>query len=415
MNTQIGIAVGLVLGLAFGIVAAATGSPRLAAAAQAIAPLGTVFVNLVRMVVVPLVAATVFTGVARLGDPRKLGRLGTLTLFFFWSTTLVAIVLGMAMMKLALPFAPATVAPLGEGPSVERLPGTVDFLLGLIPVNPVDAAAKGALLPLIVFVVLFGAAVSALAQESRDRLLALADAVSQAMVKLVHWILRVAPVGVFALAASTAALAGWSMLQNLALFVGAVLAGLVVFYALVYLPLVRFLGRLSPVRFTRACVTPVAIAMATTSSAAALPALFDSAADLGLSRPLSSFVLSLGAAINRTGSALFQGAAIVFLASLYHVALTPAAVGGAIFATFLLSQTVAGVPSAGIMTLAPALSALGIPLAGLTLLFGIDRIPDMVRTATQVTGHLAAAVVVERYAGGEARSAMRDAESGMST
>ena len=143
MNTQIGIAIGLVLGLAFGIVAAATGSPHLAAAAQAIAPLGTLFVNLVRMVVVPLVAATVFTGVARLGDPRKLGRLGAITLLFFWSTTLVAIATGMAMMKLALPFAPATVAPLGESPSVDRLPGAVDFLLGLIPVNPVDAAARG--------------------------------------------------------------------------------------------------------------------------------------------------------------------------------------------------------------------------------------------------------------------------------
>jgi DAACS family dicarboxylate/amino acid:cation (Na+ or H+) symporter len=189
------------------------------------------------------------------------------------------------------------------------------------------------------------------------------------------------------------------MLQNLALFVGAVLAGLAAFYAVVYLPAVRFLGGTSPVRFSRACVAPVALAMATTSSAATLPALFESAARLGLSRSVSSFVLSLGAAINRTGSALFQGAAIVFLASIYHVTLTPAAVGGAILATFLMSQTVAGVPSAGIMTLAPALGSLGIPLTGLTLLFGVDRIPDMVRTATQVTGHLATAVVVERFAG----------------
>ncbi|MFI5311686.1 MAG: dicarboxylate/amino acid:cation symporter [Gemmatimonadales bacterium] len=399
MNTQFGIALGLVLGLAFGIVAAVTGSPALAAGARAIAPVGTAFVQLVRMVVVPLVAATVFTGVARLGDPRRLGRLGAITLAFFWSTTLVAIAVGMTVMRLALPFAPATVAPAGDAPAVERLPGIVDFLVGLVPVNPIDAAAKGAMLPLIVFVVFFAAAASSLAPEARERLIGLADAIALSMVKLVHWILRVAPVGVFALAASTAALAGWSMLQNLALFVAAVLAGLVAFFLLVYLSAVRAIGGVSPVRFVRACVAPVALAMATTSSAAALPALFESADSLGLSRPVSSFVLSLGSAINRTGSALFQGAAIVFLASLYHVTFTPASVTAAILTTFLMSQTVAGVPSAGIMTLAPALGALGIPLSGLTLLFGVDRIPDMVRTATQVTGHLATAVVVERYAG----------------
>jgi len=404
VNTQIGIALGLVLGLAFGIVAAATGSPSLLSAATAVAPLGTAFVALVRMVVVPLVAATVFTGVARLGDPRRLGPLGAVTLAFFWSTTIIATAMGMLVMKLVLPFAPATVAPLGDSPVAEKLPGVVDFLVGLVPVNPIDAAAKGSLLPLIVFVVLFGAAASALAPDVRARIIVLADAVAQAMVQLVHWILRVAPVGVFALAASTAALAGWSMLTNLALFVGAVLVGLVAFFSLVYVPAVRILGARSPRAYARACVAPVALAMATTSSAATLPALFESAAQLGLSRPVASFVLSLGAGINRTGSALFQGAAVVFLASLYHVALTPASVGGTMFAIFLLSQTVAGVPSAGIMTLAPALSALGIPLSGLTLLFGVDRIPDMVRTATQVTGHLAAATVAERVAGRTAES-----------
>jgi Na+/H+-dicarboxylate symporter len=351
------------------------------------------------MVVVPLVASTVFLGVARLGDPRRLGRLGAITLAFFWSTTLVAIAMGMAVMKFVLPFAPATTAPGGAGPAVEKFPGIAEFLVALVPVNPIDAAAKGNLLPLIVFVVCFSAAASALAPPVRGRLIALADAVASAMVTLVHWILRVAPVGVFALAVSTAATAGWAMLQNLALFVAAVLAALLAFFALVYVPAVRILGGLSPARFVRACVAPVGLAMATTSSAAALPALFESAAELGLSPPVSSFVLSLGAAINRSGSALFQGAAIVFLASIYHVTLTPATTAGAILTTFLMSQTVAGVPSAGIITLAPALGTLGIPLSGLTLLFGVDRLPDMVRTATQVTGHLATAVVVDRFAG----------------
>ena len=396
MTSQIGIVLGLVLGLTFGIVAAASGSPTLAAAAQAIAPAGTIFVGLVRMVVIPLVCATVFTGVARLGDPRKLGRLGAMTLAFFWSTTFVAIAIGMLVMRLVLPFLPPTVAPPGEGPLLEKIPRLMEFLVGLIPVNPVSAAVKGDLLPLIVFVVLFGAAASALAPDARNRLVTLAEAVADAMVTLVHGILRLAPFGVFALAASTGATAGFAMLESLALFVAAVIAGLVAFYALVYLPAVRILGAVSPARFARACVAPVALAMATTSSAATLPSLFQAADSLGVSRPVASFVLSLGAAINRTGSALFQGAAIVFLASLSHVALRPASVAGAVMTTFLMAQTVAGVPSAGIMTLVPALSGAGIPLSGLAILLGVDRIPDMVRTATQVTGHLAAAVVVER-------------------
>jgi Na+/H+-dicarboxylate symporter len=146
-------------------------------------------------------------------------------------------------------------------------------------------------------------------------------------------------------------------------------------------------------------LAPVAIAFSTTSSAAALPALFESAEELGLSPSVAGFVLSLGAAINRTGSALFQGAAIIFLASLYQVALPPAALAAAVFATFVVSQTVASVPSASIVSLAPALGTLGIPLAGLGVILGVDRIPDMFRTSTQVTGHLGAAVIANQLTG----------------
>src|SRR5436305_259392 len=142
--STLAMAVGLVLGLALGLVASASQSPGLLAFAVGIEPLGTAFVNLLRMVVVPLVATTVFTGVIRLGDPRRLGRLGAIALGFFWSTTLVAIVIGMAVMHLLLPFAPPTVPPVAEARTMEKLPGTVDFLLGLIPSNVVAVAARGA-------------------------------------------------------------------------------------------------------------------------------------------------------------------------------------------------------------------------------------------------------------------------------
>ena len=144
-------------------------------------------------------------------------------------------------------------------------------------------------------------------------------------------------------------------------------------------------------------MAPVTIAFSTTSSAAALPALFEAAdRDLHLSPTVAGFVVSLGAAINRVGSALFQGAAMIFLASLYDVPLPPAALGGSVLATFLASQTVASVPSASIVSMAPALGTVGIPLAGLGLLLGVDRIPDMFRTSTQVAGHLGAAAVADQ-------------------
>ena len=398
MKTNRRIALGLVFGLAFGLLAAATGSRALVGVAKGLEPLGTAFGNLVRMVVVPLVAATVFTGVARLGDLRRLGRLGFLTMAFFWSTLLIAIVMGMAVMSLFVPLLTAGAMPMGTT-SAEPLPTTADFLVGLIPSNPIDAAAKGALLPLIVFVATFGAAAGALDEKARHVLLDFADAITRVMITIVHWALAVAPIGVFALAASTTAVFGWSMLKSLALLVAAVLIGLVVFYASVYLPAVRFIGGIPASRFAKACVGPVSLAFATTSSAATLPALYESAAELGLSESVSSFVLSLGSAINRTGSALFQGACVVFFAATYGVSLSPTALAGAVLTIFVIAQTVAGVPSAGVVTLAPALTTMGIPLGGLPILLGVDRIPDMVRTATQVTGHLAAAAVVERFAG----------------
>lgn len=397
MKTNRRIALGLVFGLAFGLAAAASGSRTTIDIAKGLEPVGQVFVNLVRMVVVPLVACTVFTGVARLGDLRRLGRLGATTLAFFWTTLLIAIVTGMAVMRLFVPLLPSGAMPASAAPTLEKLPTTADFLIGLVPSNPVDAAAKGALLPLIVFVAIFGAAAGTLADARRQSLIRIADAITQIMITVVGWALAVAPIGVFALAATATATFGWSMLRSLAILVVAVLIGLVVFYSLVYVPAVRLIGGIPVVRFLKACVGPVSLAFATTSSAATLPALYESAAELGLSESVASFVLSLGSAINRTGSALFQGAAVVFFAAAYGVSLSPAAVAGAVLTIFVIAQTVAGVPSAGVVTLAPALSSLGIPLGGLPLLLGVDRIPDMVRTATQVTGHLAAAIVVDRF------------------
>ena len=410
MTIHVAIAIGLVGGLAFGLLASSTGSPALIATAEGIAPLGTAFVNLIKMVVVPLVATTLFSGVAGLGDIRKLGKVGGVTLLFFWGTTFVSIVIGMTVMTLMLPLASVEVA--GEGlrslagieiPGVstaQEIPGPIAFVLGLIPDNPLRAAAEGALLPLIVFVALLGAAAATLKQEDNERLVGIADSLTAALVKLVNWILLVAPVGVFALAAPVTSRTGWAMLQSLAIFVVAIVVGLALFVSLIYVPAVKFLGQVNAIPFLRSCVGPQAIAFSTTSSAATLPAMLEVAdKDLKISRFVASFVLSLGASINRAGSALFQGTAIVFLANLYGVPISLSSVGAVVLATFLVSLTVASVPAASVVTLAPALNTVGVPLEGLAVLLGVDRIPDMFRTATNVTGHLTTAVVVNNITG----------------
>ncbi len=395
---NLAMAIGLVAGLLFGLVASLTGSEILLAAANGVAPLGTLFINAVRMVVIPLVAAIIFVGVARLGDPRKLGRLGGSAMGFIWGTTIPAILLGMGLMKAALLFAPDVQPPPVGEEMLAELPSALDFILGLIPANPFQAAADGALLPLIVFVILFSAAASLLPDQQRDLLVSVADGVSEALIRLVHWILWTAPVGIFGLSAPATAQAGIALLQTMGLFILVVIVGTFLFMATVYLPLVWFIGGFRPLEFIRASVATYTIGFTTTSSVASLPVLFEDAEKLGISTPVSSLVLPLAASLNRAGTALFQGASILFLAYLFDVSIPASAVAGAILATFFVAMTVAPVPSAGVVTLAPALDAVGVPLAGMGILLGIDRIPDMFRSATNITGHLAASTVVEGIA-----------------
>ena len=394
------IALGLLLGLGTGLLAAATGSELLTAIAAGSAPLGTVFMNAIRMVVIPLVMAVIFTGVAKLGDPRKLGRLSGLTLGFFWITVIPAIVIGMGTMWWGLRFTPDLVAPAVAAREAVELPGFVDFLVSLIPSNPFAAASSGQLLPLIVFTALFAAATGTLSQQHRDTLVGLADSVSEALIKLVWWILWTAPIGVFGLAAPVTAELGWDLVVSLAVLVVSVIVGLAIFIGVVYLPLLRFVGGVSPLKFVSSVFGGASIAFSTTSTVAALPVtLEETKGNLGVADPVADLVLPLGASMYRAGTALFQGAAIVFLADLFDVPFPMAAVGGAILATFLVSLTVAPVPSSGVITLAPALDAVGIPLSGLAILLGIDRIPDMFRSTTNLLGQITTSVLVDRWVG----------------
>jgi Na+/H+-dicarboxylate symporter len=401
LRLHIGIALGLLTGLALGLAASITGSQILLHIASGVEPLGEMFVNLLKMVVLPLIASVIFVGVSSLGNLRRLGRMGAITMIFLATAAILGVLTGMGVMALTLRWASQAAIQTVAATSVEAVTSLrpIQFLLDLIPSNPFEAAAQGALLPLILFTVLVAAAAGALPKAEHDLLHNLAHAVAAALIKLVHWILWLAPIGVFALAAPVTARSGWAVLQSLIMFVVAVLAGLVIYVGSVYMTAVRFLARRQVTSFLRACMSPQAIAAAATSSPAAVPAMLEAADELAVSQPAAGFVIPLGAGIGRGGSAVFQGAGIVFLAWLYGVPLAAAGIGGAVLATFIVSFAVASIPGGSVLSMAPAMSTVGIPLDGLAVLLSVDRIPDMARTAANVTGTMTATVLVDRFEG----------------
>lgn len=394
MNTR-AILIGLVLGLGLGVAASVTGSPALLQAAEAVAPLGQVFLRAIQMVVIPLVAAVVFVGVARIGNLRRLGRMGGLAVGFFWVTTLPAILIGMGVMGFALTFTAPVPPPTPATELNTELPGVVAFLVNLIPRNPIQAAADGSLLSLLIFTVLLAAATTTLPEKQQAALTGLAETIGDALIKLMHWVLWTAPVGVFGLAAPVTARTGMAMLQNLGVFILAVIVGLFIMKGLVLLPLVRFVGGMKAGRFIRGTVGTYTVGFSTTTSVGTLPMMFKEAEALGLSKGSRTLILPLAASINRPGSALFQSASVVFLASMYGVPLDAGLIAAGVLAIFLAAMTVAPVPSASIVSMAPALDVVGVPLAGLGILLGIDRIPDVFRSAANVIGHMAATTTVD--------------------
>ena len=406
------IAVGLLAGLAFGLLASASGNRVLLDAATGVEPVGTLWVNLIRMVVIPLVMGAVIAGVAGFGDPKRVGRLGVRAILFFLATAAIAITMGLVLARVALPLAPpsheataalrdaAAAGAADLGRSVRRLPDLTQFLTDLVPANPAKAAADGALLPILVFSALFGLAVAHLDERRRQAITGLADAVVAAVVKLVGWFMVAAPLGVACLAAPVAARLGWGMLASFGIFVGVVVAGCLLFTALVLGPIVRLLVRLPLARFARATAPAWAVGFSTTSSLAALPALMEvTVDDLRISRPLAGFVIPLAASLNRPASALYQAVAAVFLAQLYGVALGLPQYVTLGATMLLLTLSVPAMPRSAVLSLAPALLAAGVPMDGIGLLLGVDQIPDMFRTATNVAGHVTATAVLARGEG----------------
>lgn len=423
MSLTARVLIGLVAGLALGILVSATGSPVLATAADWIAPVGTLWINAIRMTVIPLVVATLVAGVMAAPDARAVGRIGGRALVLFLvilsGAALFSVVVGPPVMA-ALPIGTEAAAALrastaaagaAAAASADAIPTLEEWLIGLVPTNPVRAAADGALLPLILFSVAFGLAATRVAGARRRTLADAVAAVGDAMLVLVRWILAAAPVGVFALAVPLATTLGLAAAGAVAYYVAAVSLMCIAYMGVLYL-LGVVAGGMAPGRFAKGSAPAQAVAFSSRSSLASLPAMIEGAEDvLRVPSRITSFFLPLAASTFRTGGAIGIPVGVLLIARLYGIELEAAQLATVAVASVLTTFSVPGVPGGSIIVMVPVLLAVGLPPEGIGLLLGVDTIPDMFRTTTNVTGDMAAVTVLSRWdgAGDEAEEVREEA------
>jgi Na+/H+-dicarboxylate symporter len=393
------ILIGLIIGIPVGLLL----GPR----ADTIRPVGDLFIRLIWMIVVPLVFSSIFVGTASLGDIRKLGRIGARTISYYLVTTAIAITFGLTLAGIFKPgtgLRETTKTQLLESYKGEaslnldmasKRPGIVDTLIQIVPKNPFESLTAGDMLQVIFFAIMFGIAVTMIPGGKGKVLIDFFDAVSDGMTQLVHIIMKFAPIGVCALIAAVVGRFGAQILLSLVKYALVVLAGLALHMGLIYSLAVRIFAYMSPLFFFRGVRPAQIIAFTTSSSNATLPVTIECAEEnLGVSKDVASFVLPLGATINMDGTALYQGVAAVFIAQVYGIPLTILNQITIVLMATLASIGTAGVPSVGIITLTMVLRSVGLPLEGIALILGVDRILDMCRTIVNITGDLSAAVIV---------------------
>lgn len=414
MNKSLALILALVAGLAIGALLRAY-DPSLADSAIALTdPVGTLWVNAIRMTVIPLVVSTVLAALLAPGSRALFAQLGwraaaLLGVLALTLSSLAVLAAHSAFAWLSLDGARAAASGLASTGPAAAVPGIGEWLISLVPVNPVKAAADGAMLPLLVFTIAFGLAAARLREPRRDLIRDFAEAVSEAMLCIVQAVLFFAPLGVFALSVVLAARLGASAVGALGVFVGVVVVLCVLAIAAFY-PLVA-VGSKTRVRdFAAASTAGQALAFSARSSLAALPAMLEGArARLSVHRDLPGFFLPISASIFRPGSAVAIPAGAIFVAALYGVDLGVAELMTIAVTSALLTFSVPSIPGGTILIMAPVLAAVGIPVAGIGVLLALDAIPDMFRTTTNVTGHMAAVTILDRWAGGGAPGERGDA------
>jgi Na+/H+-dicarboxylate symporter len=359
---------------------------------------GSVFLASLKLLVVPLVFASLVCGTASLDDIAKLGRVGGKTLALYLATTASAISLSIALAVLVQPGAgfdlPTDVTFGGHD-----APPLSETLINVFPSNPVQAMAEGNMLQIIVFSVLFGLAVT-LSGQPGQRLLSVFRDLNEVILRLVLMLVGLAPYGVFCLVANVFAEQGFGAIVPLARYFAVVLVALAVHAGVVYPLMLKTLGRLSPITFYRKMRDPIALAFSTASSNATLPVSLENAEHrLGAHNSIASFTIPLGATLNMDGTAIMQGVATLFIAQAYGIEIGPGGYLMVVVTATLASIGTAGVPGVGLVMLAMVLRQVDLPVEGIALIIGVDRLLDMARTVVNVTGDSAVTCVVARSEG----------------
>jgi len=379
----IALVAGLIVGMIFG------------PSAGVIKPVGTLFINAIKMLIVPLIFVSLVCGMTSMHDMTKMGRIGLKTIVLYLATTAVAITIGLVL---------GTVMQPGVGIGLEAAkvvevkaaPSLIDVVVNLVPTNPVAAMADGNILQIIVFAILIGLAI-VIAGESGKRIKDIFDSLAEVIYKLTAIVISFAPYGVFALMAWVAGTYGLDVLLPLGKVILAVYIGCIIHAVVVYGGLLTFLARLNPIRYFQGIAEAQAVAFTTTSSSGTLPVTMSCAQkNLGVSKSVSSFVLPLGATINMDGTALYQGVCALFVAQAFGVELGFGQYLTIIMTATLASIGTAGVPGAGLIMLSLVLTSVGLPIEGVAIIAGIDRILDMARTALNVTGDGMVSVLVAK-------------------
>ncbi|OLN23780.1 dicarboxylate/amino acid:cation symporter [Domibacillus antri] len=357
-------------------------------------PIGQIFLSLISMLVVPLVFFSIVVGAAGLGDPQKLGRIGLKTVSYFIVTTCIAIIIGLALAAVVEPGSAGNFDTEGAEFSAEEAPPVSETLMNIIPKNPINAMAEGNMLQLIVFAVFIGLALTALGDKTKG-ILNLVEQGNEIMMYLVGLVMKFAPYGTFGLIATAIGSQGWSAIVAMGSYMLVVLAALFIHAVLTYGGTIAFLAKKSPLWFFKNFAPAMGVAFSTSSSNATLPVSMETAQKrLKVPEPISSFVQPLGATINMDGTAIMQGVATMFIAQAYGIELTMGELATVVLTAVLASIGTAGVPGVGLIMLAMVLGSVGLPVAGIGLIIGIDRLLDMTRTAVNITGDAACAVYV---------------------
>lgn len=389
---MIGLALGIICGLIF---------YQNKGAITVMQSLGTIFIRLIQMIVMPIVVSCLTVGIANIGDIRKLGRIGGKTLIYFEVLTTIALILGIVMANITHPGSFIDIHKLhatdisqymSTAKSAEHSSGFWPLILSIIPTNIFKSMSDGDMMPVILFSVLFGLGIAAVGEKAKI-LINVLNAVSEVMFKVTNWVMKFAPIGVFGLIGMTIAEMGISALLPLGLFILIAYVTMLIFI-IVILGITAHIFHLRYWKTMRAILDEIVLAFTTASSEVTLPRLMKKTHEMGVSKGITAFVIPTGYTFNLDGSAIYQSLAAIFLAQAYGLHLSLSHQITLLVVLMITSKGMAGVPGASFVVLLASVSTIGVPMAGLTFIAGIDRFVDMGRTAVNVVGNSIATLVI---------------------